>query len=134
MYRAFTLKAATKQLDRKNGLGRPGALGATLLFFIITCYGWLLFRATSLNQIITFTSILFGDFGNLTLTIPKPPLPALLGIPLLIGYEFLEYQTDNPYFYRRYPTPARGTLYAALIIILLMGESNAPAQFIYSQF
>jgi hypothetical protein len=57
-----------------------------------------------------------------------------LGIPLLIGYEFLAYQTDNPDFYRRYSTPARAAFYTALIIILLMGESNAPAQFIYSQF
>jgi hypothetical protein len=61
-------------------------------------------------------------------------LPALLGIPLLIGYEFFEYQANSSDFYRRFPTPARAALYAALIIILLMGESNAPAQFIYSQF
>ena len=133
VYRAFTPKA-TKQHERKNGLKLLETLVATLFFFTVTCYGWLLFRATTLAQIITFTKILFGDFGNLALSIPKPPLPALLGIPLLICYEVVEYQTDNPHFYRRYPTPARGALYAALIIILLMGESNAPAQFIYSQF
>jgi D-alanyl-lipoteichoic acid acyltransferase DltB (MBOAT superfamily) len=133
VYRAFTPKA-TKQAPSKNSLSAPRALVATLLFFMLTCYGWLLFRATSLEQIITFTKILFVDFGNLTLTLPKPPLPALLGIPLLIGYEIFEYQANNPDFYGRFPTPARGALYAALIIILLMGESNAPAQFIYSQF
>lgn len=133
VYRAFNPKGI-KQPPGKKGLAIPGALITTLLFFILTCYGWLLFRATSLEQIITFTKILFVDFGNLTLTLPKPPLPALLGIPLLIGYEVFEYQANNPDFYRRFPTPARGALYAALIIILLMGESNAPAQFIYSQF
>lgn len=134
VYRAFTSKAASKQHERKNGFKILETLVATLFFFIVTCYGWLLFRSTTLAQVITFTKILFGDFGNLALSIPKPPLPALLGIPLLICYEVVEYQTDNPHFYRRYPTPARGALYAALIIILLMGESNAPAQFIYSQF
>lgn len=133
VYRAFTPKA-TKQHERKNGLRLLRTLLATLFFFILTCYGWLLFRATTLAQIITFTKILFVDFGNLALSVPKPPLPALLGIPLLICYEVVEYQTNNPHFYRRYPTPARGALYAAIIIILLMGESNAPAQFIYSQF
>ncbi len=133
VYRAFTPKI-NQQPRSKNNLRLLKTLLATISFFIITCYGWLLFRATSLAQIITFTKILFIDFGNLALSMPKPPLPALLGIPLLIAYELFEYQTNNPYFSRRYPTPARAALYAALIIILLMGESNAPAQFIYSQF
>jgi len=84
---------------------------------MLTCYGWLLFKATSLTQIISFTKILFGDFGNLALSLPTPPLPAILGIPLLIGYEFLAYQTDNLDFYRRYPTPAGAAFYTALIII-----------------
>lgn len=132
-YRFFTPKAK-KQQPSKTGLSLLGGLGATLFFFILTCYGWLLFRATSLAQIITFTKILFLDFGNLTLSIPKPPLPALLGIPLLIGYEVVEYLAENSQLKRRFPTPARAALYAALIIIVLMGQSNAPAQFIYSQF
>ncbi len=132
VHRAFTPNA-TKP-SSQNHLRFPRGLVAILFSFIVTCYGWLLFRATSLDQIITFTKILLLDFGNFASIIPKPSLPALLGIPLLICYEVIEYQTDNPHFFRRYPTPARGAFYAALIIILLMGESNAPAQFIYSQF
>jgi D-alanyl-lipoteichoic acid acyltransferase DltB (MBOAT superfamily) len=132
IYRAFNPKA-DKQQDRQNAFSSPRALVATLFFFILTGYGWLLFRATSLAQIIAFTKILFVDFGNLTLSMPRPTLPALWGIPLLIGYEIVEYQTDNLYLSRSY-SAVRGALYAALIIILLMGESNAPAQFIYSQF
>ncbi|HEY9743494.1 MAG TPA: MBOAT family O-acyltransferase [Coleofasciculaceae cyanobacterium] len=132
VYRAFTPK--TKPGDRKNRFGLLGDIVTILSFFVVTCYGWLLFRATSLAQIITFTKILFLDFGNLALSLPKPPLPVLLGIPLLIGYEVVEYLASNPKFKRHYPIPARAALYAALIIILLMGESNAPAQFIYSQF
>ena len=133
VYRAFNPNPS-KQAPRQNVLRLLRPLVATLFFFLLTCYGWLLFRATSLAQITTFTKILFVDFGNLTSTVPKLPLPALLGIPLLIGYEFFEYQANSSDFYRRFPTPARAALYAALIIILLMGESNAPAQFIYSQF
>jgi len=132
-YRLFTPKAK-KQQPSKTALSLLGGLGTTLFFFVLTCYGWLLFRATSLAQIITFTKILFLDFGNLTLSLPKPPLPALLGIPLLIGYEVVEYLAENSQLKRRFPTPARAALYAALIIIVLMGQSNAPAQFIYSQF
>lgn len=133
IYRAFAPKI-NQQPRSQNHLRLLKELLSTIFFFIVTCYGWLLFRATSLAQIITFTKILFLDFGNLALTMPMPPLPALLGIPLLIAYEVFEYQTNNPYFYRRYSTPVRAALYAALIIIILMGQSNAPAQFIYSQF
>ena len=133
VYRAFTPKASEEH-ERKNGLRLLEGLVATLFFFIVTCYGWLLFRATSLAQIIAFTKILFIDFGNLLLTMPVPPLPALLGIPLLICYEIAQYLSDDPWFFRRYSVPVRAALYTTLIIILLMGESNAPAQFIYSQF
>jgi D-alanyl-lipoteichoic acid acyltransferase DltB (MBOAT superfamily) len=133
VYRAFTPK--TKQQSPSNkGFGLLKGLVEILFFFVLTCYGWLLFRATSLAQIITFTKILFLDFGNFALSVPKPPLPVLLGLPLLIGYEVVEYLSANSQSKRHYPIPARAAVYAALIIILLMGESNAPAQFIYSQF
>lgn len=133
VYRAFTPKAK-QQSPSKTGFGLLKGLVAIAFFFVLTCYGWLLFRATSLAQIITFTKILFLDFGNFALSVPKPPLPVLLGLPLLIGYEVVEYLSANSQSKRRYPIPARAAVYAALIIILLMGESNAPAQFIYSQF
>ncbi|MBD0344375.1 MAG: MBOAT family protein [Coleofasciculus sp. Co-bin14] len=133
VYRTFSPKA-NKQSPSKNNFGVLTGVVTTLFFFVLTCYGWLLFRATSLSQIITFTKILVVDFGNFALSVPKPPLPVLLGLPLLIGYEVVEYLNANRHFKRRYPIPARAAVYAALIIIVLMGESNAPAQFIYSQF
>jgi alginate O-acetyltransferase complex protein AlgI len=116
-----------------SGIVLLGRIAAILFFFIITCYGWLLFGAISLAQVITFTKILFTDFGNLSLTIPKPPLAVMLGIPLLIGYEFLKYAVKSN-LNRHFPPPVRAAFYATLIFILLMGTSNAPAQFIYSQF
>lgn len=134
LYRAFTPKQATKQPFNSKNFGFLGGVAATVLFFIITCYGWLLFRATSLFQVVTFTKILFVDFGNFALSMPKPPLAALLGIPILFGYELLQYMALKPNFNRRFSIPARAAFYATLIFILLMGASNAPAQFIYSQF
>ncbi|MBW4542128.1 MAG: MBOAT family protein [Myxacorys chilensis ATA2-1-KO14] len=113
---------------------RLASILAIAIFFGLTCYGWLLFRATSLEQIVTFTRLLIVDFGNLSLGMPKPPLSALLGIPLLVGYECLEYFTRTSKVALWVPTPLRAALYATLILILIMGESNAPVQFIYSQF
>lgn len=104
------------------------------LFFQVVCYGWLLFRARSFDQIWNYTVVLFADVGNLATSIPTPPFATLLGIPLLFVLDLLEYKTDTPQFYRRWITPARGLLYASLLFIFLMGTSNEPSQFIYFQF
>ena len=41
-----------------NSWSTVNSLITTLVFFIFTCYGWLLFRANSFEQIATFTQIL----------------------------------------------------------------------------
>ncbi|MGB3512482.1 MAG: MBOAT family O-acyltransferase, partial [Microcoleaceae cyanobacterium] len=118
IYRFFTPKSKTKNTHIQGFLR---SLITTLLFFILTCYGWLLFRANSLNQVIEFTKILFVDFGNFALTMPKPTLAGLIALPLLIGYECIEYLAGNVKFYRRYPAMIRGAFYATLTIIIIMG-------------
>lgn len=110
------------------------SLIATLVFFILTCYGWLLFRANSFEQIITFTQILFTDTANFTLSIDKPTLAGLFGLPLLIIYEFVEYFNKSATFYLSFPAVIRGILYGLLTTIMIMGMSNEPEQFIYFQF
>ncbi|MBL4700639.1 MAG: MBOAT family protein [Phycisphaeraceae bacterium] len=107
-----------------------------LFFFAITCYGWLLFRAVSFEQIIEFTSQLFTSFGDLGagMTMRKPTLAGMVGLLVLITYEFLEYNFKDTCFYRRFPVPIRAGLYALMIFVILMGTSNAPVQFIYFQF
>jgi D-alanyl-lipoteichoic acid acyltransferase DltB (MBOAT superfamily) len=107
---------------------------AILFFFILTCYGWLLFRANSLEQVATFTKILLTDFGDFSLSMPKPSLSGLIGLPLLIIYEVIEYQFKDVHFYLRFRPFVRGAFYAVLTTIILMGVSNAPEQFIYFQF
>lgn len=134
IYRVFSPKDTKTPALSNHGLNLIWGIGATLLFFVVTCYGWLLFRATSLTQVITFTQILFTDWGNFSLSMPKPPLAAIVGIPLLMGYEISAYLIGNADFRYRFPTPVRAALYAALIFILLMGTSNAPTQFIYATF
>jgi alginate O-acetyltransferase complex protein AlgI len=114
---------------------RPVAFVASLgLFFCLTCYGWLLFRATSFSQIAQFTATLFTDFGNLTTAVRRPTLAASAGLAVLLVFEFLEYVAGTRTFYRAWPRPIRGAFYAIVAFILLMGASNETAQFIYFQF
>jgi hypothetical protein len=102
-------------------------------FFVITCYGWLLFRAESFEQIASFTMLLLTDWG-MNWTIKTPTFAALAGLVLLMIFEVATYRTNDPYFYRRLPIPAQGLLMSSIVFVTLMGLSNSPTQFIYFQF
>jgi D-alanyl-lipoteichoic acid acyltransferase DltB (MBOAT superfamily) len=103
-------------------------------FFAVTCYGWLLFRAKSLDQVVQFTLTLIVDFGNLATSMPLPTFAALVGMPILAAFEIAEYCGGLKQTHARLATVARGAVGAALLFVLLMGTSNAPQQFIYFQF
>ena len=103
-------------------------------FFAVTCYGWLLFRASSFRQVVQFTQILFVDFGNLALTMPMPTFAALVGLPVLLLFEIADYRSGLNQAYSRISPIMKGAVSAALIFALLTGTSNAPQQFIYFQF
>jgi hypothetical protein len=64
----------------------------------------------------------------------RPTLAAMLGIAILVPYEFAQYFSGSPTFYRRLPRAVRGVLYALLVFAILLGTSNEPTQFIYFQF
>lgn len=132
LYRVFGTQESKQQ---KQGFNKIlSDIIAILIFFILTCYGWLLFRANSFEQIANFTKILLVDFGDLTLSMPKPTLSGLLGIAILFGYEVIQYYWGDAKFYLRYPSFIRGAFYGILTIVILMGMSNEPEQFIYFQF
>jgi hypothetical protein len=103
-------------------------------YFQITAISLLIFRANSVHQIGDLLLALAGRGGTRGFTIPTPPTATLLAIPLLLGFDYLSYHHSSDLFYRKWPDAARGMLVAALFILLLMGWSNAPAEFIYFQF
>jgi alginate O-acetyltransferase complex protein AlgI len=109
-------------------------MAANVVFFICVCYGWLLFRSHSLTQIGKFSSLLITDFGNFDYGGGTPRLSALVGLPLLVLVEIGQFWNSEPQSLRWLPVPARGALMAALLVIIAMGMSNEPAQFIYFQF
>jgi len=123
--------AAQKSPTLKHSLSHFAIIA---VFFVFTCYGWLLFRAHSLEQIIEFTSVLFTDFGNTDYGAGLPRLSSLLGLPLLVAMELVQFWKSDAHWYQRFSMVLRGLLIAAMITITIMGMSNEPAQFIYFQF
>ena len=110
---------------------------STSFFFCLTCYGWLLFRANSFEQILSFTQILLLDVGNLSASFQKPTLSGLAGVPILALYEFCNrfFKNQIDTYSTLFVAPiTNGICYAILLILIIMGLSNGPAQFIYFQF
>jgi alginate O-acetyltransferase complex protein AlgI len=103
-------------------------------FFVFVCYGWLLFRAGSFGQIARFTAAVATMRGGLAYHMKAPALGALAGVPLLALLEVWEFTARDPLYYRRAFIPARGLVYAAVILITILGTSLDPQQFIYFQF
>lgn len=113
-----------------RGLYSVFALGA---FFLLTCYGWLLFRASSLQVISGMTGALLSGQTQLN-SLVMPPLSALLGVPVLLLYDHLGHRAGVQFFHERWPAALRGALYATLMVLILAGASNARSAFIYFQF
>lgn len=105
-----------------------------LLFFIVTCYGWLLFRANSMEQVLEFSRILLFEWSDFSLNMKRVPLAAVMAIPVLMLYEFCEFRSGDIRFYRQLRSPVMGAAIAYGIFVLLMGLSSPPVQFIYFQF
>jgi len=111
------------------------------VFFIFTCYGWLLFRAESFDQIAQFTGLLITDLNHFSLSIHIPPFSALAGVPILIACEVagywretknIEVVTLSSLSYRA--LCVRSVLYGMMMLIFVGALSAPPADFIYFQF
>ena len=105
-----------------------------VFFFLVVSYGWLLFRAQSLEKILSLSSVLFFDFNNLLFTAARPRVAALLGIAVLAAIELMEYLSNRKPFYEKFPRPAWTALYSLIIFSFLLSVGNESAQFVYFKF
>lgn len=101
---------------------------------IAVCYGWLLFRAPSLDRIVTLTSTLVFDFGNMDLGATWPKVAALLGLPIFLTIEAVEKLGEGKPFYQKVPIPVWTALYASMVFCTVIGLTTESAQFIYMVF
>ena len=119
--------------------GTPRARGAFmvalgLLMFNVTCYGWLIFRADSLRQLVSFTRLLFTQFQPTVATVDSLLVPMLQSVaPLMIvhAYQARKGSETAPL---DLPLLTRYALYAAVFYLVLLFGDFEGAQFIYFQF
>lgn len=106
-------------------------------FFALTCYGWMLFRASSFDQIVQYT-VLMVDLPaiarGVSEAVLRPPLGAVVGAIYIIAHDVMEYRSNSTTFYLQLSTPLRGLNIAIMITLFLMGLQNESTQFLYFQF
>ena len=107
---------------------------AVLVMFVLTCYGWLVFRADSWAQAVQFTSRLFTAFDPSWAVVRAGGLPLLLYAGPLLAVHTAEARRGSLETVQGFPRLARYSIYAALVYaIVLFGEFEG-SDFLYFQF
>ena len=131
--RALTAWAARLGVVVPSGLNwRRVALGVVM--FHVTCYGWLIFRATSVHQLVASTRLLLTDLMPTESTVDSllVPLVAIV-LPLLVVHVFQARRgSESAVLMLRWPI--RYALYVAVFYLVLVFGDFQGAQFIYFQF
>lgn len=113
---------------------------AIATMFQVACYGWLLFRAESLGQVVDFSTAILTNHGLTDRAVGGLALLIALAGPLML-LEWWQYRGRDPVppetdAVPRWPTktPASGVLYAACALGLVILAPIGVQEFIYFQF
>jgi D-alanyl-lipoteichoic acid acyltransferase DltB (MBOAT superfamily) len=110
-----------------------------IVFFHVTCLGWLIFRANSVAQIGSLLSSLLTPWpwwlltGANTIHAAEAGLLIAYVLPLLV-VQLVQYAKDDLNVVLRLPAPARGLLYLAAFYGLVWYGVDDARPFIYFQF
>lgn len=108
-----------------------GALGIPVMF-LFTVYGWLLFRATSFQQLASFTAAMAHPLDGWNPA--QATLVGLYALPL-VAVQFLQFFSGRLFWlsFDWMPAELRSAVYAALLYATLFAGGQ-PQSFIYFQF
>nr|WP_321468181.1 MBOAT family O-acyltransferase [uncultured Desulfobulbus sp.] len=118
-----------------GGIGRKGMhILITLSFFQVTAYGWMLFRASSFEQIAIFSSKIVTSPLSTAGFISAPAFPSICGIIFLFVWDLCAEYAEQQKFYLCWPIAVRSILWAMMIYLLAFGLTTTTSGFIYAQF
>ena len=130
-----TLRGRRRRKVKVETLGsRLAGAAAVTGMFLLSCYGWLIFRSRSLNQVVSLTGSLFGGFaGSAGALADDGPALLFYTVPLLAIHAF-EAKRRDLMVVLKWPLLVRYTVYAALFYLTLLFGDFAGSKFIYFQF
>jgi alginate O-acetyltransferase complex protein AlgI len=107
---------------------------AGLVMFHVTCYGWLIFRAESFDQIARFTTLLARNLVPGPNTAESLLVPFLLAVAPLLAVHIYQARKGSESAVLDLRWPVRYALYGAVAYLVLLFGDFEGAQFIYFQF
>jgi alginate O-acetyltransferase complex protein AlgI len=117
-----------------EGQTHVARLTSWFVMFHLTCYGWLIFRARSLEQIGSMSRRMFTDFDPSAVSVATLLVPLVLyGTPLLLVHT-LEAYADDVLVVPKLPVAVRYSVYAATFYLTMLFGNFGGAEFIYFQF
>jgi alginate O-acetyltransferase complex protein AlgI len=115
-----------------GGYRRPWTWACWLSMFLMTCYGWLLFRASSLSQVVNMTAALRDPLQGIDWH-AMSKVTAIIAPLVLV--QVIQFRTNSLYFLNPLKTPVwvRVVAYAVMAyLVLFLG--GRPQSFVYFQF
>jgi D-alanyl-lipoteichoic acid acyltransferase DltB (MBOAT superfamily) len=113
---------------------RVAMVAAWFVMFHLTCFGWLIFRATSFRQLVDLTRSLLFAFQPGAIDVSGLLVPLLLFVVPLLVVHALEARADDLLVVPRLRLPLRYTIYAATLYLIFLFGNFGGADFIYFQF
>ena len=104
------------------------------VMFHLTCYGWLIFRARSVEQIGSMTRAMFTDLSPAAVTVETLLVPLLLYVTPLLLVHAIEAYSDDLLIVPKLPVAVRYSVYAATFYLTILFGNFGGAEFIYFQF
>src|SRR4029078_7528063 len=109
-------------------------VAAWFVMFHLTCYGWLIFRRSSLHAVGPLTASLFTNFAPRTIDVTGLLAPLLLyTVPLLVVH-LVEAHADDVLIVPRLRIGVRYAIYVATLYLIFLFGNFGGSDFIYFQF
>jgi alginate O-acetyltransferase complex protein AlgI len=104
-------------------------------FFVLTCLGWVLFRATSFADAAAMLRAMvdLGDIASLGQVKRWLALSAVLFALHVIEFQFRQRETQLGAWWRRFPSPIRGMAYGGMAFVWMIAYAS-PKDFLYFKF
>jgi D-alanyl-lipoteichoic acid acyltransferase DltB (MBOAT superfamily) len=116
-----------------GGNGAFSRVTSWLVMFHLTCYGWLIFRAHSAQQVGTLTARVLTDLAPSTLDHASFITLLIYVLPLLLMHA-LEARANDVLVVQRWPRVVRYSVYTATMYLTVLFGNFGGTDFLYFQF
>jgi alginate O-acetyltransferase complex protein AlgI len=104
-------------------------------FFLMSCAGWLLFRAESMHQVwVQMSALITAPMSRKILSSETDLLALLVCAVALFSVELVQEQTHDRFWVFRLNFGCRAVVYASLMLSFIIYGNFSSASFIYFQF